>query len=76
MITALYTALDSLFGERQRRLYAAVEAKVFGYGGVKRVHEATGLARGSIVARLKEWEQGAASARAGRGCQSARLCGC
>jgi len=43
--------------ERQRRLYAAAEAKVLGHGGVKRVHEATGVARGSILAGLKELEQ-------------------
>lgn len=57
-ITARYIALESILDERQRRLYAAVEAKVLGHGGVKRVHEATGVARGSILAGLKELEQG------------------
>jgi hypothetical protein len=59
LITARYTALENVLNERQRRLYAAVEAKVLGHGGVKRVHEATGIARGSILAGLKELGQGA-----------------
>lgn len=58
LITARYIALESVLDERQRRLYAAVEAKVLGHGGVKRVHEATGVARGSILAGLKELGQG------------------
>ncbi|MDP3440002.1 MAG: ISAzo13 family transposase, partial [Azonexus sp.] len=58
LITARYVALESVLDERQRRLYAAVEAKVLGHGGVKRVHEATGVARGSILAGLKELEEG------------------
>ena len=43
-----------MLDERQRRLYAAVEAKVLGHGGVKRVSVATGVARGSILAEIKE----------------------
>lgn len=58
LITARYAALESVLDERQRRLYAAAEAKVLGHGGVKRVHEATGVARGSILAGLKELGQG------------------
>lgn len=58
LIKARYIALESVLDERQRRLYAAVEAKVLGHGGVKRVHEATGVARGSILAGLKELGQG------------------
>lgn len=38
--------------ERQRRTYAAVEAKVIGRGGVSRVAAATGLARGTIIAGM------------------------
>ncbi|QKE41382.1 MAG: ISAzo13 family transposase [Ferrovum myxofaciens] len=58
LITARYEALECVLDEHQRRLYAAVEAKVLGHGGVKRVHEATGVARGSILAGLRELEQG------------------
>jgi len=58
LITARYKALEGVLDERQRRLYASVEAKVLGYGGVKRVHAATGVARGSILAGIKELESG------------------
>ena len=54
LITARHQALEGILDERQRRLHAAVEAKVLGHGGVKRVSEATGVARGSILAGLKE----------------------
>jgi transposase len=57
LITARYRTLEGVLDERQRRLYAAAEAKVLGHGVVKRVHEATGVARGSILAGLKELEQ-------------------
>ena len=59
-ITARYKALEGVLDERQRRLYAAAEAKVLGHGGVKRVQAATGVARGSILAGLKELAQGPA----------------
>ena len=42
--------------ERQRRTYAAVEAKVIGRGGVSQVAAATGLARGTIMAGMLELE--------------------
>ncbi|WP_276939596.1 ISAzo13 family transposase [Ferrimicrobium acidiphilum] len=54
LITARYKALEGFCDERQRRLFAAAEAKVLGHGGVKRVAEATGVARGSILAGIKE----------------------
>ena len=58
LIAARYAALAGILDERQRRLYAAVEARLLGYGGIKRVYEAIGVARGSIIAGLKELEQG------------------
>ena len=57
-IKSRYAALEGILDEHQRRLYAAVEAKLLGHGGVKRVHEATGVARGSILAGMRELEQG------------------
>lgn len=56
LITARHQALEGILDERQRRLHAAVEAKVLGHGGVKRVSLATGVARGSILAGIKELE--------------------
>jgi hypothetical protein len=46
--------MEGILDERQRRLHAAVEARVLGHGGVKRVSEATGVARGSILSGMKE----------------------
>ena len=54
LIKARYDILERYLNERQRRLYAAVEAKVLGHGGIKRVWKATGVARCSILAGLKE----------------------
>jgi hypothetical protein len=45
--------------ERQRRMYAAAEAKVIGRGGVSQVAAATGLARGTIMAGMLELEASA-----------------
>ena len=56
MIAARHKGIVGFLDERQRRLHAAVEAKALGHGGVKRVSEATGVARGSILAGLKELE--------------------
>ena len=56
LISARHRALEGVLDERQRRLHAAVEAKVLGHGGVKRVSLATGVARGSILAGIKELE--------------------
>jgi hypothetical protein len=56
LIKARHEALEGILDERQRRLHAAVEAKVLGHGGVKRVSLATGVARGSILADIREIE--------------------
>ena len=56
LIAARHQALEGVLDERQRRLHAAVEAKVLGHGGVKRVSLVTGVARGSILAGIKELE--------------------
>src|ERR1017187_8862585 len=56
LIAARHQQLEGILDERQRRLHAAIEARVLGHGGVKRVSEATGVARGSILAGMKEWE--------------------
>jgi Rhodopirellula transposase DDE domain len=49
-----YTTLKPLLDERARRLWAAVEARSLGRGGIIRVAEATGLARRTIRTGLKE----------------------
>jgi hypothetical protein len=47
-----------MLDERGRRTWAATEARALGWGGVSHVAEATGLARNTIAAGLKELEGG------------------
>lgn len=49
-----YNALRTLFDERSRRLWAAVEAQSLPYGGISAVSFATGLSRSTILAGMKE----------------------
>ena len=49
-IAAKVSLLRPLLEERARRLWAAVEARALGRGGISRVAEATGLARVTIRA--------------------------
>src|SRR5512143_2257416 len=53
-IEAKFNTLEPLLDERARRLWAAVEARAIGRGGIIRVAEATGLSRGTIRAGLRE----------------------
>lgn len=53
-IKAKFVALKPLLDERARRLWAAVEARAIGRGGIMRVAEATGLSRSTIRAGLRE----------------------
>ena len=54
VVETKYITLKPLLDERARRLWAAVEARSLGRGGIIRVAEATGLARATIRAGLKE----------------------
>lgn len=49
-----HQALWSHLDEKGRRLWAASEAKAHGRGGLKLVHEVTGLSRSVIAAGMKE----------------------
>jgi transposase len=53
-IKAKFAALAPLLDERTRRLWAAVEARAIGRGGLTRVAEATGLSQTTIRAGLRE----------------------
>jgi hypothetical protein len=53
-IEVKYASLKPVLDERARRLWAAVEARAMGRGGIARVSEATGLSRVTIRAGLKE----------------------
>jgi transposase len=53
-IKVKFTSLAPLLDERTRRLWAAVEARAIGRGGITRVAEATGLSQTTIRAGLRE----------------------
>lgn len=52
-----FDALKRVLGEKQRRLYLAVEAKAIGRGGASQVAKASGVSRGTINAGLAELAQ-------------------
>jgi len=56
-IRAKYQALSPVLDERSRRQWAAAEASVLGWGGVSAVSVATGLARNTITAGIRELAQ-------------------
>jgi hypothetical protein len=56
-IAARFIILRPLLDERARRLWAAVEARAMGRGGISRVAEATGLSRVTIRAGLQDLVQ-------------------
>jgi transposase len=49
-----FVDLGALLNERERRWWAAVEAKSLGYGGISAVARITGISRRTIPAGLKE----------------------
>ena len=49
-----YEAMCGRLDERERRLFAAAEARAAGYGGVSAVTRATGIARSTIDRGLKD----------------------
>jgi len=53
-IAAKFVILRLLLDERERRLWAAVEARAIGRGGISQVAEATGLSRPTIRTGLQE----------------------
>ena len=53
-----YALIEPTLDGRGRRLWAAAEAKVLGYGGVSALSRITGLARGSVAAGMAELASG------------------
>jgi transposase len=43
--------------EKQRRLYLGAEARAYGYGGVQKIHEISGAAKGTIIQGKKDIEK-------------------
>ncbi len=54
MIRKKFEALRPHLDERARRLWAATEARVIGYGGITAVSRATGMSRNTVAAGLAE----------------------
>jgi Rhodopirellula transposase DDE domain len=65
VIKQKFVVLDPLLDERARRLWAACEARVLGWGGIAAVARATGLSRTTIAAGLRESASSAATAPGG-----------
>ena len=59
-IAARFDALSPFLDERERRLFAASEARAVGRGGVAAVSRATGIARSTIGRGLADLRAGAA----------------
>jgi hypothetical protein len=57
-LRAKYQSLAPFLDERQKRLWAAVEALAIGWGGVSRVSQATGLSRQTVQAGVTELRKG------------------
>jgi len=53
-VRAKYEMLHGVLNERTRRLWAATEAEAFGFGGISRVVEATGLSWPTVVKGIGE----------------------
>ncbi len=66
-IKVKFDALQPLLDERTRRIWAAVEAKALGQGGISRVAEATGMSRNTVRSGLRELEAGAVAVAPGEG---------
>jgi hypothetical protein len=62
-ITERFRLLSPALDERTRRLWAAAEARVAGYGGAAMVARATGVSRRAIADGLKELEQAPSSTK-------------
>jgi hypothetical protein len=56
VIRRKYQSLHPFLNERQRRLWAATEARALGHGGVTLVSQATGMGRKAIHRGLRELE--------------------
>jgi transposase len=56
-IAERYRLLGSLLNERQRRAFAASEARTFGYGGIAAAARACGLAENTVRKGLRELDE-------------------
>ena len=64
-IQARFDALEPFLNERDRRLFAASEARAAGRGGIAAVSRTTGMARSTIGRGLADLRSGAVAAVTG-----------
>lgn len=58
LIKSKYRSLAGSLNEKSRRIWAATEAISLGRGGIEKVHNATGIARGTIRSGVKDIKSG------------------
>src|SRR6266567_2971104 len=56
-IARLHLQTMQHFNERQRRIYAGSLAKQYGYGGITRIHNETGIDTHTIMRGMRELEE-------------------
>jgi len=61
-----------LLDEKQKRIYLATEAEGLGYGGIKAIHELTGVSQTTIIRGKKELQEGAIEQNRVRKCGGGR----
>jgi hypothetical protein len=59
-MATLWTGMKSQLNEKQRRLYAGTLTTLYGYGGLKVVHEITGMSENTIRIGVREQINGTA----------------
>jgi transposase len=62
-VRSKFRVLGPLMNEKTTRLWAALEAKSQGHGGVARVHQVTGISRNTINTGLKQLKSGKLGSR-------------
>ncbi len=56
-IATKFDKMCAFFDERSRRIWCAIEATSFGYGGINLVHSATGVSKTTIIKAIRELKQ-------------------
>jgi len=72
MIENRINTMLPLLDEKQKRIYLATEAEGLGYGGIKAIHELTGVSQTTIIRGKKELREGAIEQNRVRKCGGGR----
>lgn len=66
LVARKFAAIEPFLDERQRRVWLGVEAREAGHGGISAVARAAGVSRPTVAKAVRELDQPAAGAPAGR----------